>query len=156
MKINKAELQKIIRPIVEETVRTVVTEVLLESFAKTVIDEVTTPEPKKAKRVKKKRSSYQINESKSLLDQIRTDRDSRMDDFQMSMDDDFETESSNPVQEMLTEMGVDNVSATIHDNTPGDQPSAEPVDLSELAGLGIDMNFGAHVDKLNKKQLVKN
>ena len=154
MKINKAELQKIIRPIVEETVRTVVTEVLLESFAKTVIDEVTTPEPKKTKRVKKKRSSYQMNESKSLLDQIRTDRDSRMDDFQMNMDDDFETESSNPVQEMLTEMGVGDVSTTIHDNTPGDQPSVAPVDLSDLSGLGINMNFGAHVDKMQKKLTV--
>jgi len=156
MKINKAELQKIIRPIVEETVRTVVTEVLLESFAKTVIDEVTTPEPKKTKRAKKKRSSYQMNESKSLLDQVRTDRDSRMDDFQIEMDDDFETESSNPVQEMLTEMGVGRVTTTVHDNVPGDQPSGPPIDLNELSSLGIDMNFDKHVDKINKKQMVKN
>jgi len=156
MKINKAELQKIIRPIVEETVRTVVTEVLLESFAKTVIEEVTKPAPRKTKRVKKKRSSYQMNESKSMLDQLRTDRDSRMDDFQIEMDDDFETKSSNPVQEMLTEMGVGEITTTVHENTPDDQPTAPPVDLSDLSGLGINMNFDAHVDKLNKKQLVKN
>jgi len=156
MKINKAELQKIIRPIVEDTVRTVVTEVLLESFAKSVVNEVTKPAPRKTKRVKKKRSSYQMNESKSMLDQLRTDRDSRIDDFQMNMDDDFETESSNPVQEMLTEMGVGEITTTVHENTPGDQPSAEPVDLSDLSSLGIDMNFGAHVDKMNKKQVVKN
>lgn len=156
MKITKSELQKIIKPMVEETVRSVVTEVLLESFAKTVIEEVTKPETKKTKRVKKKRSSYQMNESKSMLDQLRSDRDSRMDDFHIEMDDDFQVEESNPVQEMLTEMGVENVNSTIHENTPGDQPSAPPVDLGELSGLGIDMNFGAHVDKMSKKLAAKN
>ena len=142
MKISKTQLENIIKPIVEDTVKEVLTKVLLESFTEVMIKESLN----KKSKVRKRRRHTSPNRD-NILGDARRSRENNLKSLHMEMKDDFNDPVGNPVKDMLNEMGIE--ATALPDDSQN--PETPPIELNELSSLGIDMDFSEHVNKMSKK-----